>query len=81
MLTLRHDLPETIRLAARGRLVEEVVDYPLTNGRGYRIGRIVDRPGVGVSIVFHVEPLPWRLPWARVWVRDPAAGDRWPEGG
>lgn len=64
-LTLRHALPETIRIAARGRLLDQLVDLPLTNGRGLSIIRALCRRGGGTSLLFEAEPLPWRLPWVR----------------
>lgn len=81
VLTLRYPLPETIRIAVRGRRLDEVVDFPLVNGRGYVITGAFQRPGIGTALAFRAEPLPWRMPWARRWVRDDAEGNAGRGGG
>lgn len=74
-LTLLQPVPETIRLGIRGRLLDEVVDHPLFDGRGYRISRVVTPPSRCTRLEFRADPLPWTLPWARRCIR------HFPDGG
>lgn len=47
-ITAPSPLPETVAIAARGRLLSELVDSPLCNGRDYRIRNVTVRGGMSI---------------------------------
>ncbi|WP_457309616.1 hypothetical protein [Sphingomonas sp. UYAg733] len=65
VLTITGPVPETLRIAMTGRLLDDVLDHPVTRGRGYRIREARGGDGGEVTLVFAARPVAWRLPWAR----------------
>lgn len=47
-ITTPSPLPETVAIAARGRLLSELIDSPLFNGRDYRIRNVTVKGGVSI---------------------------------
>lgn len=66
-LELIDKIPQTVFIACRGRLVEEVVDHVALHGRKWRIDKVEDAklPGTGQVLLVLTDPIGYRLPWAR----------------
>lgn len=63
-LELIDEMPQTLLIACRGRLVEDVVDYVALRGRGWRIAEVNDRSGsCGQSLVVVTGSVAYRMPW------------------
>lgn len=65
-ITLRMELPHTVMAALPSKQLDRLIDHPLTNGGGCVV-TAVDEPSPrwGTKVRFGLEPVPWRMPWAR----------------
>ncbi len=68
-LTLGIELPETLKDALSGRPVDDLVDHGLFAARGYVVERVVDHPspraasGLVTRLVLRTGMVPWSPPW------------------
>lgn len=64
---LMDELPQSLFIACRGRLIEELVDHVALRGRGWRIVDIEESKLTGLSqaLVVATASITYRLPWAR----------------
>ena len=65
-ITLGMELPDTVMAALPGRALDCLIDHPLTNGAGCVVTEVEETsPRWGTKVRFALEPVPWRMPWAR----------------
>ncbi|WP_242121941.1 hypothetical protein [Sphingomonas lacusdianchii] len=64
-LTLDGPVPETLRMAAPGRCIDDLVEHALLSGRGYRVLSVSEDHRGRTLIVAWAAPVPWSMPWAR----------------
>ena len=70
-LTTGNAVPETVRSACVGMPVEAVFGHPVLEGRGHVVSAQYERvptrvdPREAWRVEFRVEPVQWRVPWAR----------------
>lgn len=64
-ITVPTPLPETIAVAARGRILGELVEGPLFDGRAYRIGGVTVSGG-STTITASAPTIPFDLSWIAI---------------
>lgn len=65
-ITLRMELPHTVMAALPGMPLDRLMDHPLTNGAGCVVTAVDESsPRWGTKVRFALDPVPWRMPWAR----------------
>ena len=64
-LLIRGDLPATLVAALPGRPLDHLVDHWLLAGAGCVVERVEEATRRGTTIVFRLDPIPWRAPWVR----------------
>lgn len=64
-MTLKAELPRTVAIAMPGRPLDVLVSHPLLDGAGCLVTEVSEPNRRGTKVRFALEPVAWRMPWAR----------------
>ncbi len=64
-ITIATELPDAVMASLPGRPLEDLVGHPLIRGSGCVVTHVEEPDLWGVKVRFALDPVAWRMPWAR----------------